>query len=80
MLLSEKIKNLSVTGMNEIDFEQSLSSVLRMVACSIEENRFEDSKSKLFIEYITNVKDWSKLHLSEDQTLTDLINILRHIA
>ena len=51
-----------------------------MVAVSIEENRFEDSKSKLFIEYITNVKDWSKLHLSEDQTLTDLVNILRHIA
>ena len=51
-----------------------------MIACAIAEDRFNEIKCRLFIEYISNVKDWSKLELAEDQTFTDLIGSLRHVA
>lgn len=45
--------------------EQALTNVLHMVASAIRENRFNDSKRQLFLDYLVNVTDWSKLTLAD---------------
>ena len=51
-----------------------------MVASAINEDRFNDSKKSLFIDYLVNVQDWSKLELTDKQTFKELIESLRHVA
>ena len=50
-----------------------------MIADGISEDRFTESKRKLFLEYLGNVKDWKSLELTKENW-SDMLTGLSYLA